>query len=439
VSALGCSSEVGGEPRPTVVVDASTPDAPGPGELPTDAGADAPARDATSTTPSDANLHYPPTSTWSPTSARVVAQAQAILARSQMRTTVFAKVGDSNTVNSGYFTCLEGKSVDYGAYAALKPTVDFFGSTKIDGQKGSFARVTLAAGVGWGTRKLITGAPSPVAEELAAIKPGFAIVMLGTNDTNEPGIGPFAKSIADVVDALEAAGVVPILSTIPPRRDSPAMALLAQEMNAVIRAVAEDKAASLVDIWRMIDPLGHPVVSDGVHLGSGPGGACNFSLGGLDYGMTMRNATTLAALSRAKRYFLDKEAPEPEAPAIGGSGTFADPFVVTELPLTDHRDSRKAGASMRNTYTCGTQSEGGREVIYKLRLAKPQTVRVRVFSKGSADHDLYALGTDAATCISRGDKMLSVALPAGESLLVVDSFGPQGADGEYLLTAVAVP
>jgi hypothetical protein len=429
----GESFEVDGGTAGDGAVLAESGPAVGDAGIPLEAGGDAGAPAF------DQNLHYAPTDTWSPASARVVGHAKAVLARGAMRTDVFAKVGDSNTVNTNYLGCLEGSGVTWGSSSSLMPTVAAFSKTKVDGTKASFARTPLAAGVGWGTRKLTTGTPSPLDQEIEAIQPGFAMVMLGTNDTTETGIWPFPAALLAVTARLEQRGVLPILSTIPPRKDSAAMASLAQEMNAVVRALAEARRLPLVDVWRMVDPLGHALVADGIHLNVGAGGGCNFQASGLDYGMTMRNLVTTTALDRARRFFLANEAPDSEPPALSGEGTFAAPLVVDRFPFTDARDSRVLRRGTRDRYGCANQSEGGNEIVYRLHRTKAARVNIRVFSLDGADHDLQLLTADGAeTCILRDDKLLTVDLPVGDTLLVVDAFGPVGTakDGEFLLTVV---
>ena len=53
--------------------------------------------------------------------------------------------------------------------------------------------------------------PSPLEREIAATRPGFAVVMLGTNETYAQGIYPFARNLLATVDALLGHGVVPVL------------------------------------------------------------------------------------------------------------------------------------------------------------------------------------------------------------------------------------
>src|SRR6185312_10871141 len=117
------------------------------------------------------------------------------------------------------------------ASAALEPTRAFFGATLADGSATSFDRATVAAVVGWSAGAALTGNPTPIQEELSAIQPAFAVIMFGTNDTYAGGQQKFEKALLADVDALLAAGVVPIMSTIPPRGDDPSANGLVPEMD----------------------------------------------------------------------------------------------------------------------------------------------------------------------------------------------------------------
>lgn len=133
-------------------------------------------------------VRYPAGALHSPLSAEVVARAGAVLAGSTGRRDVFAKVGASNTVSAGFFHCYAGSDVMWGASAALQPTRDYFLRTLADGSVDSFDRNSLAATVGWQASDALQGSPTPLAQEIAAIRPAFAIVLFGTNDSFAAGV-----------------------------------------------------------------------------------------------------------------------------------------------------------------------------------------------------------------------------------------------------------
>lgn len=80
---------------------------------------------------------------------------------------------------------------------------------------------------------------------LAKQKPAAAIIMIGTNDISGGKVpDSYRDGLEKIVDKCLAAHCVPILNTIPPRRDrTDAVA----EANRIIREVAKAKKAPLVD------------------------------------------------------------------------------------------------------------------------------------------------------------------------------------------------
>ncbi|MCC6644081.1 MAG: hypothetical protein IT374_00715 [Polyangiaceae bacterium] len=392
---------------------------------------------------SPAATRYPIGQVHSPLSPSVVSRAKATLASGSGRPTVFAKIGASNTVAAGFARCFATGDVKLGAHAALAPAIAHFGQTKVDADHVSFDRVTLAATVGWGAKKTLEGSPSPIEQEVAAIAPGFAVLLLGTNDTYEAGVAPFDASMSAVLDALLALGVVPIVTTLPPRRDSAAARALVPEMNAILRALAEERQVPLVDLFSVLDPMPNGGVgADGVHLptytDAGAHG-CWLDDAGLSAGMNQRNLVTLEALDRVRRVVVGDEAPEPPSPPLAGVGTLADPLVVDALPFAHHGDTTGAPSSL-SLYSCGAQDEGGGERVYRVTLPAPASLSIRVFDDATTDVDLHVLSQPSASaCVARDDRALVVDAPAGDTFVVVDTFQKAGVPqaGRYRLTIVA--
>ncbi len=263
---------------------------------------------------------YPEGRIHSPMSAAVVARLKRVFAFSGGAMNAFVKIGDSNTANPGFSSCLAGKDIKLGAYASLETTRRFFGAHKVDSLHTSFDRVSLAAGVGWLTGKVLSGAPSLLEREISAVRPAFAIIMLGTNDNRVGGFDAFARNMAQVIDKTLALGVVPIVSTIPPRSDSPTASARVLDYNRTIRALAEDRQVPLVDLYSALLPLPRRgLVDDGIHLATlftrGSPRGCWFGSEALKKGMNMRNLVMLTALDRSRRFLVENEAPEAEPEA----------------------------------------------------------------------------------------------------------------------------
>ena len=387
---------------------------------------------------------YPFGPVQSPMSAAVIARAAKVIAGSPYRHDVFAKVGDSNTVNTNFAQCFAGTDVQLGTHAPLESARAFFAKTLADATRTSFDRTTLAAVVGWGAAKPIEGDPSPIAQEVMAIHPALAVVMLGTNDTYAAGVDPFERSLRGNVDKLLSFGVLPILTAIPLRNDTPEAIGLVPDMNAIVRAVAQARQVPFIDLAQVLAPLpSFGLASDGLHLQvyvSGGAHGCWFSDAALQYGQNQRNLLTLTALDRVHRFILEPTAsPEPAPPSLAGKGVWLDPLVVDSIPFVDDRDTKVDGIDQADSYSCGTQDESGPEVVYRVDLAAPTKLRIRVLSDEGADLDVYWLdGPAASSCVARADKVLEVDATAGSHRLVVDSFVSGGVvkSGGYRLTVL---
>jgi lysophospholipase L1-like esterase len=263
-----------------------------------------------------AATRYPEGAVQSPMTAAVVARLRAVLATGGGARGAFIKVGDSNTANPSFMRCLAGGDVRLGDHADLEATRAYFHAHRVDVVHDAFTRVSLAATAGWLTGQVLQGTPSHLSRELAAVKPAFAIVMLGTNDNRPGGFEIFRDKLADVVDRTLAAGVVPILSTLPPRDDAPSTSARVPAFNAEIRALAEARSVPLIDLNAALASLPrHGLARDGVHLapaGTADGSPhpCWFSGDALEKGMNVRNLVTLVALDRARRFLLEGATPE---------------------------------------------------------------------------------------------------------------------------------
>lgn len=348
---------------------------------------------------------------------------------------VFAKVGDSITVSTGFMHCFDG-TVELGEHGALTPSLDHFRMG--DAAGGSpFGRTSLAAGGGW-QASMVIGAMPRVDQEIDAIDPAFAIVMFGTNDVGAGDPFGYSDSMMTLVDRLLARGVVPILSSIPPRDDNATADALVPLYNLVIRGIAQGRQVPFVDYRRELEALPmHGLSSDGVHPNQAPGGACVLDESGLDFGYNVRNLLGLEALDRA-RSAIDGVAPDSTAPVMSGTGTARDPFVIPSLPFTDLRNTMDSSSRAFSEYPgcMAMQNEAGPEYVYRFMLSAPTNVHLYVFDRGMVDVDLHLLDDpDPSSCIARGHLEVEQMLAPGEYYVTIDSFvmGSTELAGEYLL------
>jgi lysophospholipase L1-like esterase len=385
---------------------------------------------------------YPAGILHSALSSAVVDRLSLVLSSGSERPEVFAKVGDSITVDTHFLNCFAGNDIMLSSSASDEPTRQYFAATDLGGTT-SFDRVSLAAGVGWHASTELTGSPPPLPQEIAAISPGFAVVMLGTNDTDPCCVESFATNLTSVVDTLLGKGVVPLLSTIPPRGDSTTANALVPEMNAAIRAVAQHRQIPYMDFWQtLINLPSYGLGPDGIHPAAYPSHSCWLTDPALQYGVNQRNKIVLDALDRAKRAIVDGSLTESPPPPLAGSGTFGDPFVVDALPFVDSNDTTTSTSSVADVYSCAPQNESGPEIVYRVDVTQAMTLRARVFVDSGVDIDVMWLSApDKNSCIARNDKVVDLQAQPGTYWLSCDTFvsstGPK--PGAYRLTIVPLP
>jgi hypothetical protein len=376
---------------------------------------------------------YPSDRTQSPLTEVVAAHLRDVAARAAEDDKVFAKVGDSITVEPVFMGCFAGAGVNLDGRTELQPTIDWFAGGDAGGTT-PYQRVSLAAKIGASAPWVLAGTPPPLDQEVGAIHPRFALVMYGTNDAEGGAIFTFAATMLDIVDRLEAQGVIPILSSVPPNDQSATADARVPRYNLVVRGIAQGRRLPFVDFWRELEPLpNHGLAGDGVHPQSF-GGGCAFTPTGLSYGYNVRNLISIQALARA-RAALSGGAPDAAAPALAGAGSKASPFVVPFVPFVDLRDTSGSPNRDFDVYGCSPQNESGPEYVYRLTLAAPATIRATVFVRGSVDVDVQLLQGD--TCLARDDREITYAAGAGTYVLTADTFVPADGiprAGEYLLT-----
>ena len=438
--------------------DAAAPDDAGDataldGSLGADAAADAGLGDggAADAAPDPEPAIYPTGQTHSPITAYVADHLADVLAQSpSSQRDVFMKVGDSISASQSFLNCLAGTSVNYDSYSGLQPTRDYFVATPVGGVT-SFDRDSDAVEGGRTAWWAVTGAPSPLQSEMTALTPGAAVVMFGTNDIGWYGsdhvstVKWYYDNYLELVDTLLQNGIVPILSTIPPRDDDASLDAWVPAWNAVVRGVAQGRQIPLLDFH--LELLGlpdHGLSGDGVHptaYWDGAANACDFSPTGLEYGYNLRNLITLEALDRVRRAALQGAAAlDPSAPHQAGRGTPADPYVIpTDAALYTHMADTSTSSSRTLDLYSGCSSsadESGPEILYEVTLTQASRVRALVLDVGDVDVDLHLLDDTAteAGCLDRGDTLVEADLPAGTYTFSLDTYVSGGVElgGEYL-------
>lgn len=269
-----------------------------------------------------------------------------------LRQGVFAKVGDSNTEFSPELYGLACRN-PVALPKVLRPTLNRYNRTRIANPRAfddclpntSFSRRSSAAQAGtfstwslspvanlpddgyWKKPEGCALDTAPLACELDATMPRYALVMLGTNDIGMdiyldtlPGSQSLTR-IRQVIRPILARGVVPVLSTIPPvvwggPEGQATFDAGVSRVNAAVWKLAKAYGLPMVNLWRAMQQpsmIDQGLSSDGLHLsvfgadgamvGNFPGpttmtDSVNFTPAALRYGANRRNLILLKTLAR---------------------------------------------------------------------------------------------------------------------------------------------
>jgi len=244
----------------------------------------------------------------------ILARAREIYQSGQKlgnRPNVFSRVGDSISASPYFLTPIGNGQANLGSYqSALGSTMQYFLGGQARGSN-PFSNASLAAGNGWGADRIILpgGAYTDVCKndlplvcEYNNVKPSIALIMIGTNDSG--GVAPeiYTANLRRIIETSIQMGVVPVVSTIPPKRLTTWDTSRVTEWNNIIRSLATQYQIPLWDYWAALQSLPNlGIGSDGVHPSVPPDQmTANFSTENLKYGYTMRNLTALQALTAVR-------------------------------------------------------------------------------------------------------------------------------------------
>ncbi len=224
---------------------------------------------------------------------------------------VFSKVGDCMTATDDFLVPIGKADYDLGSYTALKKVIDYFAGVPARGTGAdfdSFTNPSLAATSGfnapsvldatWSDPKWCNADESPLTCEYRISKPGFALIMFGTNDIKSITADQYDLYLRRVIVQTINTGVVPILSTFPTQPGMDDKAVLYNEVTAKIAA---DYHIPLINLWLALDPLPHHGVDpvNTTHMTKPDDGhTAFFSDSDLQAGYNVRNLLTLQALDK---------------------------------------------------------------------------------------------------------------------------------------------
>jgi hypothetical protein len=426
--------------------------------------------------PSAGPILYPIDLTHSPITTSVATVLRRIAATVPTRNTHhFLKAGDpimgdalgspTQVIQGDFFGCVESPAPikDLANYLSLQATIDHFHQGNVGGRT-PFAHVSQC------TRENLTSwdllSQNLLPPEITATNPSLAFVMFGSVDIGNGGtftpspqvdwvkFRDYGQAMLDIEDALLAAGVVPVLLSMPPRLSNGAPVVQVSTFVALTRAIAQGRQTPFVDFNSPMQKLADKgLESDGLHITQyevgGSARNCVFSDEGLRHGYNLMNLLGLQVLERVKKVVADGATSlDTSAPALAGQGTPDAPFEVPTLPFSDLRDLAKASSRALESYTgCGSTKEAGGEYIYRWSAATATRVRAVVIDKkGSpvAAHVYHLAGMPAATsCVASQSSSPSSGglsagtLAAGTHYFAVDSIAvPAGRAAEYMLAIV---
>jgi uncharacterized protein YraI len=219
----------------------------------------------------------------------------------------FTRVGDSITASPNFLTPIGQGSYNLGAYGYLGGAIGFFSGPNGRGAN-PFVASSMAARNGWSTESVLNPAnadsnlcqagETPLECEYRVVKPAVALIMFGTNDSGGMPSATFQANLQAIVQISINRGVIPVLSTIPPKHYNPATDGRVAEFNQIIVATARGYDIPLWNYWQAMSVLpGEGLASDGVHPSSASDGLnAVFDAQHLQYGFPVRNLTALQML-----------------------------------------------------------------------------------------------------------------------------------------------
>lgn len=410
----------------------------------------------------DIAAQYPADALISPVTQHVANRLRSIAGNNLSRDPrVFMKVGASGTVSRNLLWCFAGAAqpqyrLDLDGRAELMAGITWFRSGSADGDT-PFDRPTLAAVSGRTASWAITGNPSPVEQETDALNPRFAFVNYGTNDmqmgtTHLSALPGFYTNFTQLLDQLEAGGIVPIITGLNPRSDTssnPTAPYWVPVYNSVVRAMAQQRQLPFINMYlgsKDLPSMG--LLSDGLHGNtyseSGQAQGCVFTNAGLQYNYNVRNLLSMHTLDAVRRVVVDGEAaPDATAPVLRGDGSPGAPFVIDSLPFGHVANTALSPHSNADSYPgCNTTNESGPEYRYALTLDAPTRLRAVVTDAAGVDVDVHLLDATGTPqgCLARADTHVHGLYPAGTYTLALDTWvngSGTPLPGEYVLVVLA--
>jgi hypothetical protein len=249
---------------------------------------------------------------------RIPAQMRAVFQRGKKlgnRPAVFSKIGDSLSavpyvmypIGYGRFNLH-----DDPARGALQRTADYFRAQAVGGVANAFLQPSQAARAGWTSADALDPAKAdpahcapgeaPLRCEYRLTRPSVALILFGTNDVSTLTPAAYRANMTQIVTTTLAAGIIPVLSTLPPRMQFEGEIGV---YNQILRELASRYTVPLSDYGAAMRSLpNYGLSEDGVHPSWPPGEfslSADFSDTNLTFGYTARNYMILQSLDAVRR------------------------------------------------------------------------------------------------------------------------------------------
>jgi hypothetical protein len=192
---------------------------------------------------------------------------------------MISKVGDCMTADAHFLAPLDGGSGSENYQSAVAQFGESFGLRSLAADSGFTTVATLTPTLA--DPSVCQPDETPLQCEYRVHNSSVAVIMLGTMDLLITTPAQFDTGLREIVQQTIDAGVIPLLSTFPRRKDYPGMDML---YNQIIVHVALDYDIPLVNLWAALEGQpAHGLEVDGWHLNT-------------ETGFTTRTLVTLEAL-----------------------------------------------------------------------------------------------------------------------------------------------
>ncbi|HEU5075901.1 MAG TPA: SGNH/GDSL hydrolase family protein [Polyangiaceae bacterium] len=333
----------------------------------------------------------------------------------------FSKVGDSITRSAKFLTCL-AETDPAQLDPALQQTLKGLHASPFD----SLRRESSCAENGWSAWQPLAGRQPPLVRELGEVQGLFAFVLLGTNDIETSRVTTFARRFVKLIDATLAQGAIPLVSTIPERRDRQLSRLKVPRFNAAIRAIAQARRVPLVDLHYALSQLPNEgLANDGIHPSvlsfAGQVRACDFGPAGLRHGFNVRNWLALQSLARVQSVLSGEW--EPDVEAAPATSEIEGRLQIAELPFVEVRSLTAPRAELPGCTTPAAPGarDGSLAFRYEVALAHPAFLEVLALSSATAESLAIEVTPvqEPARCLAVGKGFTRTALGRGNYSVTV--------------------